>query len=132
MANAKQTPVQARQAQAAAAINGSKSKAAPASAPTKAAPVVKSAKLAVAEKWTTVTVTAATPAFRPNRATPMDIAYDAARINGAAILKLDGKARSRRQVGCHPAAPKAAAPGSWRSSSAPPELLDCPAPIGGE
>jgi hypothetical protein len=90
MANAKQTPVQAQQAQATAAINGSKSTK-DAAAPKPAAPATAKPKRTIA-KWSTVTVTAATPAYSPNRATSMDIEYGAARINDIADLKLDGKA----------------------------------------
>jgi hypothetical protein len=98
----KQTPIQAQQAQATAAINGTtpkangskgKAKATTAPAPAITASAVKSTVTKAAPApWTTVTVTAATPAYSVNRATPMDIAYDAARINGVAILRLDGKA----------------------------------------
>jgi hypothetical protein len=73
MAKVKQTQAQAT------TMNGSNGKA-----PAKAN--------AATIKWSTVTVTATTPAYSVNRATPMDIAYDAARINGHAIVKIDGKA----------------------------------------
>jgi hypothetical protein len=61
-------------------------------------------------KWSTVTVTAETPAYGVNRATPIDVAYDAARINGVAILKLDGKA-DKTYVRC--------ADGTVRSAKSP-------------
>jgi hypothetical protein len=74
---------------------------------TSAAPPVAKA---TAAKWTTVTVTAATPPFSPNRAHPMDVAHDAAKLSGIAILKTAGKA-DKQYVRC--------ADGTVRSAKSP-------------
>jgi hypothetical protein len=107
------TRIQTQQAQAAASISGTtkaNGKAPAAPAPATSAPAKPSAAKTTVAPWTTVTVTAATPAFSPNRATSMDIAYDAARINGVAILKLAGKA-DKQYVRC--------ADGTVRSAKSP-------------
>jgi hypothetical protein len=78
--------------------------------PPVAAPAATAKPTVAKVEWTTVTVTAATPAYSVNRATPMDIAYDAARINGVAILKLAGKP-DKQYVRC--------ADGTVRSAKSP-------------